>query len=89
MYVRTAPTEYGARQLARTMWAGEMRCYGAIVLFAVGKSQDTNIMQMMQASVCNRVHVLLFKAQRIMRNTNFSCKLKLAFNYTSKNLKFA
>jgi hypothetical protein len=46
VYVRTAPSEYGGRQLVRRMWAGELRCHGALVLFSTARSNDPRVMQM-------------------------------------------
>ncbi len=52
VYVRTAPSEYGGRQLVRRMWAGELRCHGALVLFATARSNDMNVMRAMQVPMC-------------------------------------
>jgi hypothetical protein len=59
VYVRSSPSEYGARQLARKMWANTLRCYGAIVLFAVARSPDAAIMQMMHVSSLHTKYVFL------------------------------
>jgi hypothetical protein len=56
VYVRTAPSEYGGRQLVRRMWAGELRCHGALVLFSTARSNDTNVMRSMQVPMCP-VHI--------------------------------
>jgi hypothetical protein len=48
VYIRVAPNEFGARQLARKMWALEMRCYGAIVLFVMARSADITVMRRLE-----------------------------------------
>ena len=80
VYVRTAPSEYGGRKLVRRMWAGELRCHGALVLFSTARSNDTDVMREMQVYRCP-VHQ--FRVDIIQCRTNLRYTATYSYSTTS------